>query len=173
MPASSRSVTSREVGGAQQRVIAIDHGDVALAPSAQRRAIAAACAGALALGLLEELRARRRCRPTLSRTASCPGAVTTATRLDAGADRGADHVADDRQAADRVQHLGRCRAHAGALARRQNDRQQFCHARPVIHARFRHILWQQRVGKPLHRRDGKLPRDLRFERLAGLWIWRS
>ena len=48
--------------------------------------------------------------------------------------RGAHHMADDRQAADRMQYLGRCRPHAGAFPRRQNDRQQLRHARPVIHA---------------------------------------
>ena len=36
-------------------------------------------------------------------------------------------MADHGQAADRVQDLGHCRSHAGAFARRKDDRQQFSH----------------------------------------------
>ena len=47
----------------------------------------------------------------------------------AGADRGAHDMADNRLAADLMQHFRRRRAHAGALTRRQDDRQKVRHSR--------------------------------------------
>ena len=81
-------------------------------------------------------------------TASCPGPITAAMRSTSRRLQRVQHVRDERQAADLVQHFGKARAHARALAGCQHHRQTCAH---IVHPR-RHAGGEESSACPASRR---------------------
>ena len=163
---------SAKVSGRDQRRIGVENDDVALGASIRRGGLPDGVAGAKTVDL-----PRHACvggdPGHLGLHGLVVGADDDGDVSESDGQSGAEDVADDGKTADGVQNLGRCRSHAGTFTRRQNDRQQFGHYRPVFHARFDRILWQERVGKPLRRRDGKLVRARDSKACGGAKVWRN
>ena len=92
-----------------------------------RSSAARAASTASAVPRLRRSARRSRCpappRSASARTASMPGATTSASRDGTRCLRRRQHMGQHRTAADAVQHLGQVRAHAHALACGQNDDQ--------------------------------------------------
>src|SRR3569832_1964966 len=78
-------------------------------------------------------------------------------------------MADHGQSANRMQDLGHCRPHAGALTRRQNDRQQLGHACPFSTAQLREFYGRNVLGIHYIAAMVNYPKAPRYERLGGVW----